>query len=285
MMIGYVSFAAAGIAASLVLHRVFVRVSAEAARFSAFLGVILKSSRSGACSAKAVKSVWLLLGVLPRVAFGYAPPPSLCEWDASCQSVPGLGYPTLRFFFSAAAAFIVIAIVIMLWKCCSLCSGSCKERKKESLSKLVEEKQFPSFSLQVASWFTAAVMANCKCVWAAPFRNVVANHSVLEEGMFIVGSVTDQCQKTSLCFHLAVFAVISILSSPGCELLCGHVLGLRQPQFAAACTRRTDMWRVSWRRGCSYGPDCCRTKEIPLLLDEVIDVPCCAGRAASQVVV
>ena len=61
MMIGYVSFAAAGIAAFLVLHCVFVRVSAAAARFSALLGVILKFSSSGACSAKAIKSVWLLL--------------------------------------------------------------------------------------------------------------------------------------------------------------------------------------------------------------------------------
>ena len=88
----------------------------------------------------------------PELLFGYAPPPSLCEWDASCQSVPGLGYPTLGFFFSADAAFIVIAIVIMLWKCCSLCSGSCKEWKKESLSKLVEKTDctlFPSGGFMV----------------------------------------------------------------------------------------------------------------------------------------
>ena len=109
MMFDYASSAAAGIAAFLVLYRVFIRVSAAAARLLALLGVILKSGSSGACSAK-VKSVWLLFGDLPRVAFGYAPPPSLCEWDASCQSVPGHGYPTLGFFFSAAAAFIVIAI-------------------------------------------------------------------------------------------------------------------------------------------------------------------------------
>ena len=62
-MIGYVSFAAAGIAASLVLYRVFVCVSAAAARPSALfsveptdfafpargLGVILKTGGSGAC--------------------------------------------------------------------------------------------------------------------------------------------------------------------------------------------------------------------------------------------
>ena len=234
MMFGYVSSAAAGIAAFLVLHRVLIRVSAAAARLSALLGVILRSGCSGACSAK-VKSVWLLLGVLPRVAFGYVPLPSFCEWDASCQSVPGFGYPTLGFFFSAAAAFIVTAIVIMLWKCCSLWSGSCKEWKKESLSKLVEKTDSLLF-LQVASWFTAVVMASCNCVWAALVCNVVANHSVLEEGMFIVDSATDKCRRTSLCFHLATFAILSILSSPGFELLCGHVLGLRQPQFAAACT-------------------------------------------------
>ena len=91
-----------------------------------------------------------------------------------------------------------MAIVIMLWKCCSLCSGFCKELKKESLSKLVEEKRFPSFSLQVAFL------------------------SVLGESMFGAGSVLDQCRKTSLCFLLALFAIISIHNSSGCELLCGH---------------------------------------------------------------
>ena len=174
-------------AAFLVLYRVFISVSAAVVRLLALLGVILKCGSSGACSAK-VKSVWLLFGVLPRVVL----------WDASCQSVPGLGYSTLGFFFSAAAVFIVIAIVIMLWKCCSLCSGSCKEWKKESLLKLVEKKQIPSLSLQVASWFTAPVMARCNSVWAALVCNVVANHSVLEEGMFIVCSVMDQCRRTSL---------------------------------------------------------------------------------------
>ena len=77
-------------------------------------------------------------------------------------------------------------------------------------------------------------MANCSGVWAALLRNVAANLSVLEESMFVVGSVTNQCRKTSLCFLLAMFAIISILSSPGCELFCGHVLGIRQPHFAAA---------------------------------------------------
>ena len=219
MMFEYASSAAAGIAAFLVLYRVFICVSAAAARLLALLGVILKSGSSGACSAK-VKSVWLLFGVLPRVAFGCAPPPSLCEWDASCQSVPGLGYSTLGFFFSAAAAFIVI--VSSCSGSCSLCSGSCKEWKKESLLKLVEKKQIPSSSLQVASWFTAIVMARCNSVRAALVCNVVANHSVHEEGMFIVGSVMDQCRRTSLCFHLAPFAIISILRSPGFELLCSR---------------------------------------------------------------
>ena len=70
MMFEYASSAAAGIAAFLVLYRVFICVSVAAARLLALLGVILKSGSSGACSAK-VKSVWLLFGVLPRVAFGW----------------------------------------------------------------------------------------------------------------------------------------------------------------------------------------------------------------------
>ena len=142
-MFEYVFFAAAGIAASLVLYRVFVCVSAAAARPSALisvevtdfafpvrgLGVILKTRGFGACPANAciVKSFWLFWCVLPRVDVGSGPPPPpLCEWDASCQSVPGFGHPALGFFFSAAAACISLAVVIMLWKCCSFCSVSRK---------------------------------------------------------------------------------------------------------------------------------------------------------------
>ena len=231
-MFEYVFFAAAGIAAFVVLYRVFFCVSAVAARLSALVGVFVQFGRSGVCSAK-VKSVWLLLGVLPGVAFGYAPSPSICEWDASCQSVPGFGYPTLGFLFSAAAALIVIAMIIMLWKCCSLCSGSCKEWKKEGSLKLVEEKWFPYFSLQVVSWFTAVVMESCSGGWAALLHNVVAYLSVPVESMFGAGGVMDLCRQTSLCFHRATFAIISSL---GFTLLCGHVLGLRQPQVAAAYT-------------------------------------------------
>ena len=198
-MIGYVSVAAAGIAASLVLYRVFVCVSAAAARPSGLtsvevtdfafpvrgLGVILKTGGSGACSAYAciVKFFLLFCGVLPRVAVGSGPPPPPpppCEWDASYQLVPGFGYPALGFFFSAAVACIALAVVIMLWKCCSFCSGSRKEWKTERLSKLVEEKQIIPFSLQVASWFAAAVMESCNGVLAAPFRNSIVNDFVLK---------------------------------------------------------------------------------------------------------
>ena len=68
-MFGYVSFAAAGIAAFLVLYRVFICVSAVAARLSALVGVFVQFGCSGVCSAK-VKSVWLLLGVFPELLLG-----------------------------------------------------------------------------------------------------------------------------------------------------------------------------------------------------------------------
>ena len=232
MMFGYVSFAAAGIAAFLVLSHVFICFSAVAARLSALVGVFVQFGCFGACSAK-VKYVSLLFGVLPGVASGYSPAPSICEWDASCQSFPGLGFPTLGFLFSAAAALLVIAMVIMLWKCCSLCSGSCKVWKKESLSKLVEGIRFSSLSLQVVSRFTAVVMESCSGVWADLLRNVVAYLPVPGESMCGAGSVMDQCRQTSLCFLLAMSVIISSL---GFTLLCGHVLGLRQLQCAAAGT-------------------------------------------------
>ena len=229
-MFEYFFFAAAGFAAFEVLYRVFFCVCAIAARLSALVGVFVQFGRSGVCSAK-VKSVWLLFGVLPGVAFGNAPSPSICEWDASCQSVPGFGYPTLGFLFFAAAALIVIAMIILLLKCCSLCSGSCEEWKKESSLKLVDEKWFPYFSLQVVSWFTVVVMESWSGGWAALLHNVVAYLSVPVDSMFGAGGVMDLCRQTSLCFHRAMFAIIS---SMGFTLLCGHVLGLRQPHVAAA---------------------------------------------------
>ena len=194
------------------------------------MDVFVQFGRSGVCSAK-VMPVWLLFGVLPGVAFGNAPSPSICEWDASCQSVPGFGYPTLGFLFFAAAALIVVAMIHLLLKCCSLCSGSCEEWKKESSLKLVDEKWFHYFSLQVVSWFIVVVMESWSGGWVALQHNVVAYLSVHVGSMFGAGGVMDPCRRTSLCFHLVMCAIISSL---GFTLLCGHVLGLRQPQVAAA---------------------------------------------------
>ena len=179
---------------------------------------------------------WLFWSVLPRVAVGSGPPPPVCEWDASCQSVPGFWYPALGFFISAAAACIALAGVIMLWKCCFFCSGSRKEQKTERLSKLVEEKQMGSVSLQVSSWFAAAVMESCNGKLAALFRTAFVNDFVFKGGTFTVGSATDLARKTSSCFHLATFAIISNMDSSGGELLSGHVLGLRIEQAKVAVT-------------------------------------------------
>ena len=79
-------------------------------------------------------------------------------------------------------------------------------------------------------------MESCNGVLAAPFRNVIVNDFMLKGGMFTVGSVTDLCRKTSLCFQLAMFAIISNLGSSVWELLYGHVLGLRIEQAKVAVT-------------------------------------------------
>ena len=87
--------------------------SAAAGRLSAFisvevtdfafpvrgLGLILKTGGSGAFSGTTciVKSSWLFWGVLHRVSVGYGPLSPLCEWGASCQSVPGFWFPALGF--------------------------------------------------------------------------------------------------------------------------------------------------------------------------------------------
>ena len=69
MMFGYVSFAAAGIAAFLVLHRVFFRVSdGTAARLSALLGVILKSGSSWCLLCKSPVCLVAFWVFFPRVA-------------------------------------------------------------------------------------------------------------------------------------------------------------------------------------------------------------------------
>ena len=200
-MFGYVSSTVAGIAASFVLIPVCVCVSAVAARFSAFksvevtdfafpvhgLGEVVKTGGSVAFSGTAfiVKSSWLFWSVLPRMAVRCGPPPSLCQWDASCQLVPvfATGFCT--------AAGIAFVVAIILWKCCAFCSGSHKEWKTGRLSKLVEEKKMGFVSLQVASWFAAAAMERCigKLQTAAALRLAFVSDFELK-GMFTVGSVT-----------------------------------------------------------------------------------------------
>ena len=111
-----------------------------------------------------------------------------------------------------------------------------KQWKTERLWKLVEEKQVGSVSLQVASWFAAAVMERCNGKLAAALRLAFVNDFEIKECVFTVGSLTDLAWKTSSCFHLAVFAITSSVDSSGGELLSGHVLGLRIEQAKVAVT-------------------------------------------------